>query len=107
MKKGIYKLSLVVIITALTSFTISDYILKKNTAEVEQVEGLFIFTDSKPVMEYEYIGTVKAVMGMDSQYNGVRNKLIRKARKKFPNGEAIMLHFKSGGVDRADIIKFK
>jgi hypothetical protein len=89
------------------AFTFSQYEPRRSTAEVEQMQGLYIFTDSRPVMEYEYLGTVKTVLTWDPQYQGVRNKFIKKARKKFPKADGLILHFKSGGFDRCDVIGFK
>ena len=85
----------------------TTYQPKENTAEVEQMEGLYIFTDSKPVMDYEYLGTLKASIGFSSQYQSVRNKLVKKAKKKYPEAEAVIFHFKAGGTDRCDAIKYK
>ena len=107
MKKTILGVFIGFTITATLGFTSMSYEPKKETAEVEQMQGLYIFTDSKPVLEYEYLGTVKATIGMDSQYQGVRNKMIDKARKDFPNADALIMQFKSGGTDRCDAIKFK
>lgn len=94
-------------LTVLLAASTVNYQLKKSTAEVEQIEGLYIFSDSKPVLEYEYLGTVKASIGWDTQYQGVRNKLIKKAKKDFPNADGLIFHFKSGGTDRCDAIKIK
>lgn len=78
------------------------------TAEVEQLRGLYIFTDSKPVLKYEYLGTVKNSFSLgDSQYTGVRDRLIRKAKKDYPQADAVIITFKTGGKDTADAIKFK
>ena len=93
--------------TSLVAFTAANYEPKKATGEVEQLQGLYIFTDSKPVLEYEYLGTVKATIGWDSQYQGVRDKLIGKAKKDFPNADGLIMQFKSGGTDKCDAIKFK
>jgi hypothetical protein len=92
------------------SFTIINYEPKKSTAEVEQQEGIYIFTDSKPVKDYDYLGTIKTsgvISFGDAQYSGVRDKLIKKCKKDFPNAEGIIFTFKSGGADKADAIKFK
>ena len=94
-------------LTSLVSFTLINYEPKKSTAEVEQMQGVYIFTDSKPVSEYEYLGTVKSTFGWDSQYRGVRDRLIKKAKKDFPEGDALILQFKSGGTYKCDVIKFK
>ncbi len=94
-------------LTSLVAFKVATYEPKKATGEVEQMQGLYIFTDSKPVLEYEYLGTVTATFGMDSQYQGVRDKLIKKAKKDFPNADGLIMQFKSGGTDKCDAIKFK
>ena len=94
-------------LTTLVAFTVANYEPKKATGEVEQMQGLYIFTDSKPVLEYEYLGTVKATFGMDSQYSGVRDKLIKKSKKAFPTADGLIMQFKSGGTDKCDAIRFK
>jgi len=94
-------------ITMLFAFAVITYEPNKKTAEVEQMEGLYIFTDCEPVLEYEYLGTVKASIGFSAQYQSVRNKLIKKAKKEFPNAEGLIFHFKAGGTDRCDAIKYK
>lgn len=107
MKKIIIGSLIGISLTSLVAFTVANYEPKKATGEVEQMQGLYIFTDSKPVLEYEYLGTVKATFGMDSQYQGVRDKLITKAKKDFPAADGLMMQFKSGGTDKCDAIKFK
>lgn len=79
-----------------------------NLAEVEQIQGFYVFIDSKPVQEYEYLGTVKSSMNLiSSQYQSIRDALIKKARKEHPSGNGIIFHFSNGGTDKADVIKFK
>ncbi len=107
MKKIILGIIIGFSLTALVAFTAVIYEPKKATGEVEQMQGLYIFTDSKPVLEYEYLGTVTATFGMDSQYQGVRDKLIKKAKKDFPSADGLIMQFKSGGTDKCDAIKFK
>lgn len=79
-----------------------------NLAEVNQVQGFYIFVDSKPVQEYEYLGTVKSGLTFSSgQYQSIRDILVKKARKEYPLGNGIIFHFHDGGTDKADIVKFK
>lgn len=80
---------------------------KGDLAQVDRIEGLFIFTDSKPVKSYDYLGTVSISFSSDAQYIGVRDRLISKAKKKYPNAEGVILNLKSGGVDKCDVIIFK
>lgn len=106
MKKIKTTLLIVATITFM-SFT-AVYIIKPNTAEVSQIEGLYVFTDSKPVAEYEYLGTVKNNLSLrGSQYTSIRNKLISKAKKEYPNADAVIMSFSAGGTDKADVVKFK
>ena len=108
MNKLLYGTLLGISTSTLFAFKIMNYEAKKSTGEVDQFQGLFIFVDSKPVMEYEYLGTVKSSVSLgDSQYTGVRDRIIKKAKKDFPEADAIILTFKSGGSDKADAIKFK
>ena len=86
----------------------------KDSAVVDRIEGLYVFVDSKPVMDTEYLGTVKAGSGMgkafsmsSQEYEDRRNKMIKKVKEEYPAAEGVILHFKSGGKDAADAIKFK
>ena len=83
--------------------------VKNSTAEVNQVEGLLIFTDCKPVKEYEYLGTVKSSTGGfgNSQYEGVRNRLIKKVKNEYPKADGAIMYLNYGQADKADAIKFK
>lgn len=84
-----------------------NYEVKNSTAEVEQIQGIYIFTDSKPVREFEYLGTASNGIGISSQYQGVRDRLIKNAKKEYPSCDAIILHLNSNGFDKADVIRFK
>lgn len=79
----------------------------KATAEVDRIEGLYIFTNSLPVKEYEVLGTAKVTFAGSGQYTAVREKLIKKAKKEYPEGNGLIFFFVNGGTDRAEVIKFK
>jgi len=102
---GVFISALVIIGLAFTA----TYEAKKSTAEVEQMQGLYVFIDSKPVMEYEYLGTVKRNTGGfgGAQYSSVRDGLIKRVKEDYPKADGIILILKAGGTDRADAIKFK
>lgn len=93
-------------LTALFSFR-AIYEAKKNTAEVDQAEGIYIFTDCTPVKDFEFLGTVKNTFSFGGQYQEVRDKLIKKAKKDYPTAEGILIRLKDGGTDKAEAIKFK
>ncbi|MCA4899518.1 MAG: hypothetical protein ACK514_10920 [Bacteroidota bacterium] len=105
------KVCIGLIIGLTTSFLLSMTTIqetKKSHAEVDQYQGIYVFTDSKPLKEYEYLGTVKLTLGLGSgQYQNVRNVLIKRAKKDYPQADGLIMNFKDGGTDRADAIKFK
>ena len=86
----------------------------KASATAEQFQGIFVFVDSKPQNEYEFLGTVgkgsswgKAFGLQGSEYTDRRDKLVKAAKKEYPQAEGIILHLREGGKDEADVIKFK
>jgi hypothetical protein len=81
----------------------------KSLATVQQIQGMYIFTDSTPKAEYEFLGSVKGGMfgGGNGQYQPVRDELIKQARKKYPQANGLILHFVNGDTDKADAVKFK
>ena len=86
---------------ALFSFT-ALYEPKNATAEVDQFAGIYVFKDSKPVKETEFLGTEKVGFSMSGSYEDVRDKMIKKVRKDYPSAEAIILR-----DGKADVVKFK
>jgi hypothetical protein len=70
----------------------------KQTAEVKQIEGLYVFTDCTPVSPYETLGEVFHGAAVVEDYEGLRNSFIRKVKKKFPTANGIILHLKSGDI---------
>lgn len=108
MKKYLIGVFVGIAITALTAM-VQTYQVKKSTAEVQSYENVLIFSDCKPVAEYEYLGTVKYNTGGfgGSQYEDIRDALLKKAKKEFPEAQGLILNLKKGQADKADVIKFK
>ncbi len=102
MKKNISFFIAGIVISGLFAFKAANYQLKKSTAEVETYQGLLIYTDCKPVMEYAYLGTEKVSIAWSGKYDEVKNILIKNAKKNHPNADGIII---SSG--KADAIKFK
>jgi hypothetical protein len=78
---------------------------------VTNSQGIYIFTDSKPIGDYDYLGTVAnnkvawcppACSG-DLPYQQVIAELIRLTKKKFPAANAIIFD----GWNGADAITLK
>jgi len=102
MKKIILGIVIGVACTALVGASVENYIVSKQMANVEKEMGLYIFTSSKPVMEYEYLGTIK-VTTWAGKYNEDIPALLKKAKKEYPQADAIIYT----GTEKADVIKFK
>ena len=99
---------MIILTASFFSFSVKSHQLKKNLAEVNQVQGVYIFVDSKPSMEYEYLGTVEMKGSWGSgQYQDVRDKLLKKLKAKFSQAEGAIFNFHDGGTDKVDAIKFK
>lgn len=107
MRKNIIGFLVGCLVVACLSFK-TVYDTKNSTAEVEQIDGYLIFTDCKPVKDYEFLGTVKSGVTLGSeQYQGVRDRLIKKIKKEYPKADGIIFRFVDGGADKAEAIKFK
>ncbi|MFN4854538.1 MAG: hypothetical protein ACK5JC_08990 [Bacteroidota bacterium] len=65
--------------------------IKKSTAEVEQVEGMFVFYRSKPLTEYQYLGTYKIALIWDDKPRLLFDKLVRKTKEKFPTANGMII----------------
>lgn len=73
--------------------------IKNSTAEVSQVQGLYIFVKCKPVKEYEYLGTVKGAFVGSAEFDKLMEGVIKKAKKKFPEANALIF---DGMIARTD-----
>jgi hypothetical protein len=84
------------------------YDLKQNSAEANELNGILMFTDSKPLMKYEIIGQVKLGLGSTHKdcYRDARVRLVEICKEKYPTGKGLMIK-----VDEfrytADVIDFK
>lgn len=103
MKKLILGILIGVSFTALVGAGVAEYVVSKKTADVNQERGLYIFTDSKPVNEYVYLGKVKATLTWQGQYQEVIPVLVKKAKKEYPLAEGIIYI----APESAEVIMFK
>lgn len=106
--KPLYTFIAGLVFAGLFSFTHlqTAYDARKSTAEVEQYQGIYIFTDCKPVLEYEYIGKVTAFWIAKTDYETVRDEITRQVKKKQKDANAVILHFSEGSYT-GDAIKIK
>lgn len=101
------KIFLILAAAAAISFT-AKKTDNKALAEVNQINGLFLFVESKPAGEFSYLGSVKSTgITGGSQFQSVRDRLIKKVKSEWPDANGIIFHFVNGGTDRADAIILK
>lgn len=84
-----------------------------NLAEVNKINGFYIFVDSRPTSDYDVVGEVKAdetdkdIIRSGGQYSDVRDNIIRNARMANYGADGLIFTFINGGTDKALILKFK
>jgi hypothetical protein len=107
--EGMKKIIFATVLFIAVGFSTNHYTSDKATATVNQVQGVYIFIDSKPVAEYTYLGTVdtKGIATDNPQYTIIRDKLIGRIKKDWPAADGVIFSFNAGGRDHADAIKFK
>ncbi len=82
--------------------------VKNSHSKVNQFQGVYIFADSEPMHETEYISTVTDPGKSNNfQYHALKEKLINICRKEQTNAKALVLKLVYGGTDSGDIIRFK
>lgn len=64
--------------------------VKKNAAEVDQVQGFYVFAKCKPLAEYEFLGTVGGPGIGNHEFDNLVELIIKKARREFPQANAII-----------------
>lgn len=81
---------------------------KNSHSKVNQFQGVYVFTDSEPLKENEYITTISDQGKSKSfQYHALKEKLISICRKEQPNAKALVLKLVYGGTDSGDVVRFK
>ena len=109
MKKLLTIISAIALITLVSANLPGD--IDKSMAKVNQTQGYYLFVDSTPVAEYEYLGTVKNKVGLSDlegsdDFIKVKKRLIKKAKKDFPEGNGLIFNIENTRGE-ADVIKFK
>jgi hypothetical protein len=108
MKNKVIPFAFGVFVTLLLAFSTLNYEVRKSTAEVDMISGFYVFSDSKPVSEFDFLGSVKGQsMSMNPQYTNIRDGILKRVKKEYPDANGVILHLNSGGTDRADAIKIK
>ncbi|MFA6066880.1 MAG: hypothetical protein WC707_06890 [Candidatus Babeliaceae bacterium] len=104
LKKTAISIAILAIFMMASAFTYQS--LNKNTAIVEQMQGVCIFYKSKPAGNYDYIGSVKAPGITNSVKPGpMVETMIKKMKKDYSSADGII--FTDENMDKADAIKLK
>ena len=80
--------------------------IQKALANVNKYSGIYIFNDNDPICDYLILGRISKSIGLNYSYESVRNALVQKALKKYPQADAVILELEDGGKDIAVAIKF-
>lgn len=104
MKNVLLAFCLSVFVLSISAFTLKE-VIEKSDARVEQVDGLYIFYKSKPLSEFETLGSVKPGVTMTPKPSEVLPALVKRAKKNYPSGEALLIG--DDDMSKADVIKFK
>lgn len=75
------------------------------TANVEPINGIYIYFHSRPAEDYEYIDRYKIQVAMTGKPEELINMMLNKVRKKYPEANGIIIT--SDELDQCDIIKLK
>ena len=73
-------------------------------AIVQQEEGLYIYYRCSPTDEYTYLGTYKVGFVMDNNPSLLFKKLVKKAKEKYPNAQAIII---DNDMSKCDAVVYK
>jgi hypothetical protein len=77
---------------------------ERGMALVEKEQGVYIYYRSKPVTEYEYLGTYKVTYIWKGDPMPLLEKLVKKIKEDYPDVEAVIV---SPDMYKGDAIKFK
>jgi hypothetical protein len=90
MRRVLASFILGIIFTGIVAFSVTTDAPKKNLAEVDQISGLYIFVKSKPIQEFEYLGTVKGPIIGNHEFDKLLEVMITRAQKDFPEANALI-----------------
>jgi len=70
-----------------------------------KVQGVYVFIACEPIYDYEYIATVKAKITWTGLSQEAFEKVIKKAKKKYPYFNGLIFH--NSDLNKADLIEFR
>lgn len=107
-KQTVFALLCGMALTGMFAFKTVKQEAKLNGAEVDQMQGIYLFSDSKPTRAYDYLGSEKISFNLfgSGKYDDVRDRLIKKIKKEYPKANGVIFHL-GEGKDKADAIFIK
>ena len=96
----------IIVIAAIVGLTMGFQVAAdKSTATVDQMQGLYVFIQSKPKADFEYLGTVKKSIALTGKPQEMLNSMVKKVKNDYPQADGII--FTSVDMYKADAVKFK
>lgn len=105
MKKNMIYFVAGILSLSLLSFKVAEQMADKDNAKVEQIKGVYVFIHSKPIREYEYLGSLQPKVVPSSNAKPIINHMITKGTEKYPQADGII--FTDDELGKVDMIKFK
>ena len=93
---------------ALTAFTVYQTD-KKAAAQVQKVEGIYIFVKSTPASQYDFLGTVTGPVIGSHEFDKLLNSMLKDLKKKYPEANGLIFDgpIKQSQNTKASAIKIK
>ena len=91
----------VLLIALVTGFRVAP--TSNANATVEQIEGIYIFVQSKPTEPNDYLGSIKRGGFLETPTEMLRG-IIKKAKKQYPDVQGVIV---DRDYEKADCVKFK
>jgi len=103
MKKLQFVLLAVFTVGLLLSSSVTDN-QNESYAEVDKVDGIYIFHFCEPIKEYDYLGTISLKVVWSNSPDKLISVMTKKCKNMYPNGEGIII---SDDMGSFQIIRFK
>jgi len=87
----------------LSSFSVTDN-ENESYAEVDKVDGIYIFHFCEPIKEYDYLGTISLKVVWSNSPDKLISVMTKKSKNMYPNGEGIII---SDDMGSFQVIRFK
>ena len=97
-------------IVCAVGFTVKKTFIDKSAASVNQVQGIYLFIESRPAGEYEFLGNIKPqgrFWNVYSKFEEARDALVKSVKEKYTSADGLIFHFNDSKNASADAIKFK